>query len=1118
MPELMTDPINETGRVSISSGMAKAMVHYGAARQCGECGFGCPKYPGRYPAKCPRCGEAMGGVQTESVMGASIVVVGHPNPSRAIEKAKALAKGGPFRAPHHTAPALAFTAEVEMAEGGVLYLYDLPAYSKHAIEILSYALGDADDVTLAVSPRPTEPGDQRFAAPRWDSAMATLKKALGESTAANLPVVLVSRTNRIQKLIESGQRSHGQPNSNSSRRVTVRYDALKECGGPSGLKQFLEGPVNERYFRVEDPSDPVLIFEFNDSSNRLRVFATNDPKRHIRTDPRTRIVDEDHDATFEDYDGPLEEGFLRRAGEAAIQSLREKLGKLPQIMASLRDFPRIWEEAQRETGKKAKPSAAMRMAMGLEADVKAAFSGADFGAVAESLREAAWGGGAQAITTDDAGEGFWGNAGAGILPICVKTGRILVGFRSPSVNEPNTWGVFGGAIDDGEQPATAARRELAEELGYRGKMLVKEAFVFTSPGGGFRYSNFLGLVDEEFKPRLDWENSKAKWITFKELESLRPKHFGLEALLKNSGKDINHYSSQKSESVEHLGESLGIMGAIGLALGVIGGLPLLLKALEKVAKLVKLPRVATALNHAHHVAHAFEMKVIDFSIPDELSYAVYRKLWSKGVRLGKHLGRSSKLEGDAPLPFDNYLKDDEFRATAEVGIYRALLIGFAGAGFIYMMHAPLSAIFAAKAATTGVKGIEIGQGLQNALKVAAKSVPRAAVSALESVNPRNVKMVDVGQAGLREAITVQAAQGLQLFASEDDATHVSESLGLALSPSQRSIGDSKLWILTHEGTGYALARGEAKRLDEFFGGGSYSNVSQGLERGIAARRAVNRTHDRVAGDFVEDSRASASRERKPGRRTDVRGGTRFHVGANKDRTPNKDVSRALQNKRNANKPGALGKRLKGAKKFHRSSAGEKMHRDQAALQKFGAESHDAELRHKIMDVQDRILKHNAGQPRSISETAPLGPNGMENPTPDDFLEAVLRRLIVTQDLDVLQDIEFDEDSGAVYLFFDPVLRSDEIEEILASVRQERGDVILIASPDMSLPEEVEESEWWVMFLPGPEGDSMPNTEIYAKYNSPRGTKVQGVVMAEPTTPEGIAQGIDVDKLVRAVGS
>lgn len=147
--------------------------------------------------------------------------------------------------------------------------------------------------------------------------------------------------------------------------------------------------------------------------------------------------------------------------------------------------------------------------------------------------------------TDSAGEGFWGDSAAGVLPIALDTGRVLVGLRSEYVNEPLTWGTFGGEIDDHKErqdPGLAAQRELAEEIGYDGKIRLVPAYVFRSPGG-FTYHNFLGLVDHEFRPNLDdWETKSAKWVSLQGLRGLRDKHFGLEALLKESWDLIQKYA------------------------------------------------------------------------------------------------------------------------------------------------------------------------------------------------------------------------------------------------------------------------------------------------------------------------------------------------------------------------------------------------------------------------------------------------------------------------------------------------------------------------------------------------------------------------------------------------
>ena len=42
--------------------------------------------------------------------------------------------------------------------------------------------------------------------------------------------------------------------------------------------------------------------------------------------------------------------------------------------------------------------------------------------------------------------------------------KLILGKRSPSTNNPNLWNFFGGHIDDGENAAQAAARELEEEI------------------------------------------------------------------------------------------------------------------------------------------------------------------------------------------------------------------------------------------------------------------------------------------------------------------------------------------------------------------------------------------------------------------------------------------------------------------------------------------------------------------------------------------------------------------------------------------------------------------------------------------------------------------------------
>lgn len=155
--------------------------------------------------------------------------------------------------------------------------------------------------------------------------------------------------------------------------------------------------------------------------------------------------------------------------------------------------------------------------------------------------------------TDDSGKQFWGAQGAGVLPIASSTGRILIAHRSPHVEQPGTYGVWGGAIDPGENPKQAAKRELAEEAGYRGRIKMVDSHVYTSPGGDFKYYNYLGIVEEEFEPRMDWETQGYRWVTWNELNQMRSKlHFGLEELIDEDSRTILKYAISERDQLDEM--------------------------------------------------------------------------------------------------------------------------------------------------------------------------------------------------------------------------------------------------------------------------------------------------------------------------------------------------------------------------------------------------------------------------------------------------------------------------------------------------------------------------------------------------------------------------------------
>lgn len=144
-----------------------------------------------------------------------------------------------------------------------------------------------------------------------------------------------------------------------------------------------------------------------------------------------------------------------------------------------------------------------------------------------------FGDGAHAAYDNDAGEAFWGNIAAGCLPISTETKRILVCYRSSYVNEPNTMGLWGGKVEEGDKLEDTVINEFEEETGYRDYIELIPAFIFRNNNRTFEYHNFIGIIDKEFKPTLNWESDGYKWVTFDELLKLRNKHPGLKLLLKD---------------------------------------------------------------------------------------------------------------------------------------------------------------------------------------------------------------------------------------------------------------------------------------------------------------------------------------------------------------------------------------------------------------------------------------------------------------------------------------------------------------------------------------------------------------------------------------------------------
>jgi 8-oxo-dGTP pyrophosphatase MutT (NUDIX family) len=138
--------------------------------------------------------------------------------------------------------------------------------------------------------------------------------------------------------------------------------------------------------------------------------------------------------------------------------------------------------------------------------------------------------------------GFWGKKGAGSIIMARTTSRLLIQKRSTEVEEPGTWGTWGGAIDLGLSPEAGAIKEFEQETGKSKKFIktIVPLWVFEDKKSGFTYHNFLFIVDDEFTPLPDshsaWEIDGFKWIPFGRWP--QPLHFGLQKLIEHDGNTI----------------------------------------------------------------------------------------------------------------------------------------------------------------------------------------------------------------------------------------------------------------------------------------------------------------------------------------------------------------------------------------------------------------------------------------------------------------------------------------------------------------------------------------------------------------------------------------------------
>ena len=102
-----------------------------------------------------------------------------------------------------------------------------------------------------------------------------------------------------------------------------------------------------------------------------------------------------------------------------------------------------------------------------------------------------------------------------------ETGRLLLQQRSAdSPTEPSKWGFFGGEIEVGEEPLTAAKREAQEELGYTIECRSQSLCLMYQVADQFELHYFFMDYCKDKKSLQLHEGQRMSWVTIDEAQQL----------------------------------------------------------------------------------------------------------------------------------------------------------------------------------------------------------------------------------------------------------------------------------------------------------------------------------------------------------------------------------------------------------------------------------------------------------------------------------------------------------------------------------------------------------------------------------------------------------------------
>ncbi len=100
---------------------------------------------------------------------------------------------------------------------------------------------------------------------------------------------------------------------------------------------------------------------------------------------------------------------------------------------------------------------------------------------------------------------------AGCLIYSVSTERFCLQLRKNKKANTNSWGTWGGQLEQNEKPMDGMLREIQEELS-RDIQISKIIHLNTYRNKDFSYTNYIMLVRNEFIPTLNSESDGYSWV------------------------------------------------------------------------------------------------------------------------------------------------------------------------------------------------------------------------------------------------------------------------------------------------------------------------------------------------------------------------------------------------------------------------------------------------------------------------------------------------------------------------------------------------------------------------------------------------------------------------------